>query len=65
MSQPITPAEVRSRANKALITLEDLFKRADIAPSTFWRWERETHKPRPLTIEKLKQALEKVERERK
>jgi transcriptional regulator with XRE-family HTH domain len=44
--------------------MDALFARAGIPASTFWRWERGDHEPRPLTVEKLRQALEAIEGEK-
>jgi transcriptional regulator with XRE-family HTH domain len=60
----LTPATIRQRATRALVTMDALFARAGIPASTFWRWERGDHEPRPLTVEKLRQALEAIEGEK-
>ena len=57
----LTPQEVRNRAASALITMADLFKRANVDPSTFLRWEKGENEARPLTKAKLVKALEQVE----
>lgn len=39
------------------MTLADVLKKAEIAPSTFWRWRKGTFEPRASTIRKLRQSL--------
>ncbi len=60
----MTPEQVRDRAAKALVTMDTLFAKAGISPSTFWRWEKGKSDIRPLAREKIRQALEAIERER-
>ena len=63
MDKTFTPSQVRDRAAKVLITMDQLFVKAQMSPATFWRWER--GKPvRPLSLEKLRQALEAIEGEK-
>jgi transcriptional regulator with XRE-family HTH domain len=62
--EQFTPDIIRQRAARALVTMDALFARAEIPASTFWRWERGDHQPRPLTLEKIRQALEAIEGEK-
>lgn len=59
----ITPQDIRNRATRALLTMDALFERANVKASTFWRWEKGKNEIRPLTLEKLRQALEAAEAE--
>jgi len=60
----LTPETIRTRAAEALVTMDTLFSRAGVAPTTFWRWETRRNAMRPLTLQKIKQALEAIEAER-
>ena len=64
MDTAITPDEIRSRATKALSTMDNLLSKAGIAASTFYRWETgETGTPHPVTIQKIINALAVIEAE--
>lgn len=57
---------IRERAYAARLTLDAVLKRAGIAPSTFYRWERgQCGKPHPVTLGKIEDALSAIEREKK
>jgi transcriptional regulator with XRE-family HTH domain len=61
----ITPQQIRVRAVKAHTRMKDLFVRAGVAKPTFWRWEKGlTASPNPVTVQKLIDALDDIERER-
>ncbi len=60
-----TPKDIRDRAAKALVTMDALFTRAGVKASTFWRWEKGKTKVKPITREKIVQALAAFEAERR
>lgn len=65
MNDALTPAIIRERATAAHVTINKLMKRAKLPNSTFWRWERgTTETPHPVTVRKIADALDEIERER-
>ena len=60
----ITPADIRDRAYKARVSMNQLMKRAGVPNSTFWRWETGRVQIRPSTVDRLVAALEAFEAER-
>jgi len=64
METNLTPPEIRTRAAKALVTMDKLFARSGISPQTFRSWEKGIRQVTPLTMERLKQALEAIEQEK-
>lgn len=65
MSMELTPETVRTRAYAARVSINALMKRAGLPNSTFWRWEKGViATPHPITLGKLSDALEAIEREK-
>jgi transcriptional regulator with XRE-family HTH domain len=63
--ETITPQKIRDRAYAARVSINHLLKRAGVQNSTFWRWENgETADAHPVTLGKIADALEAIERER-
>lgn len=62
--EELTPQLVKSRAFAAHMTIRQLMRRANMSESTFWRWETGKSKPHPVTIYRLSDALDAIERER-
>jgi transcriptional regulator with XRE-family HTH domain len=54
----LTPLAVRVAASERLISLAEFLQRADVNATTFWRWEKGEVTPRPLTLAKLRRAVE-------
>lgn len=62
----LTPQIIRDRAYAARVSIHKLAKRAGIATSTFYRWERKGGTtPYPVTLGKIQDALEAFEAERR
>lgn len=57
MEHDITPQVVRDAATKSLITLGQFLKEAGVSTSTFYRWQDDDVRPRPLTLERLRRAV--------
>jgi transcriptional regulator with XRE-family HTH domain len=60
----LTPKSIRERATKAHMSVEALMREAKIERSTFWRWERGIGKPHPVTVQKISDALARIEAEK-
>jgi transcriptional regulator with XRE-family HTH domain len=60
----ITPSDIRERATQAHSTLQSLLEKAGIDRATFWRWENDKGVPHPVTVQKVVDALDAIERER-
>lgn len=59
MGKPITPAIVQDAALKQLVPLGQFLRDAGVGTSSYHRW-RNGAKLSPLTIEKLRRAVERV-----
>lgn len=65
MENSITPDTIKRRAFDARVSINQLMLRAGIPNSTFWRWETgRTDEPHPLTVARIMDALEEIEREK-
>ena len=61
----LTPQIIRNRAYAARVSINQVLKKAGIAPSTFYRWERKSPTvPADLTLAKIDDALAALEAER-
>jgi hypothetical protein len=59
MENTLTPEQVEAAAVKARLPLVQFLKRANIAPSVFYRW-KDGAAMRPLTKAKLAEIVEAV-----
>lgn len=50
--------EIERRASEAGVDIASVLKRADVAPTTWWRWAQQKNEPRMATLRKLRAALE-------
>lgn len=64
MTESHTPNSIKQRAYAARVSVNALMKRAGVSNSTLWRWENEFREPHPITLGKVLDALEAIERER-
>lgn len=55
--------QIRARAAKAGIGINDLHKRAGVSGNTLWRWGKMVEKPRQAIIDKFEKVLKQVENE--
>jgi transcriptional regulator with XRE-family HTH domain len=63
--EQLTPAIVKARATAAHMTIRQLMLHAGLPESTFWRWETgKVDKPHPVTVQKISDALDAIEKER-
>lgn len=46
------------------MSVEALMREAKIERSTFWRWERGIGNPHPVTVQKISDALARIEAEK-
>lgn len=60
----LTPETVKARATAAHMTIRQLMVHAGMPESTFWRWETGKTNPHPVTVQKISDALDAIEKER-
>lgn len=61
METSLTAEIVRDRITRAHLSVNAFLKRNGISSTTFWRWERNLTEPHPVTVQKIKDALERLD----
>lgn len=61
MENHITPAAIRDGATRAHMRLSEFLAKADVAPSTFYRWESGGNELHPVNRQKLIDAINQME----
>jgi len=56
----MTPQSVKDRAYEARISINQLLKNAGVSTTFMWRWEGGSD-PHPITLHKVREALEQAE----
>jgi len=58
----MTSNQIKAQCAQKRITLKDLLTMAGVNSSTWWRWETNRYQPRAGSIERIKQAFERLEK---
>lgn len=58
MSDLPTPSQIEARAKSVGLTIPEICRKAEIAPSTFWRWKNGKTSPSLAVCQRLLEATE-------